>query len=77
MRFEEVAIEGITYRLALDTRAEDRNCGVAPEDVPYQFGEPIVVDRVLVTRLAVTPARVPLSAVPEYLMARASRPRTS
>lgn len=74
-RFDEVSIEGLTYELALDTTAEDRADGAAPEDAPYAFGEPVVVDRVLVTRLTVTPVRVPLDQVPEYLFARASRPR--
>lgn len=74
-RFEEVAIEGLTYRLTLATAPEDRPDGVAPEDAPYTFGDPVVVDRVLVTRLSVTPVRVPLERVPEYLFARAARPR--
>lgn len=72
-RFDRVEIEGLTYRIGLATSAEDRPDAAAPEDAPYAFGDPVVVDRVLVTRLTVTPVRVAPGGVPEFLFARATR----
>ena len=75
--FQSVAIEGITYQTDLVSAPEDRPEPAPPEARDYRFGDPIEIDRVLVTRMVVTPRRVPAGAdeVPEYLFARASRPR--
>ncbi|MBI1798048.1 MAG: class I SAM-dependent methyltransferase [Candidatus Eisenbacteria bacterium] len=75
--FERVAIEGITYRTDLVTAPEDRPEPAPPEARDYRFGDPIEVDRVLVTRMVVTPRCVAGNEVPEYLFARASRPRAA
>jgi len=77
--FEHVTIEGLRYREDLLTGAEDRPEPVAPEERPYRFGDPIDVDRVLVTRLRVVPERTRSTsgAEAEYLFARAVRPAGS
>ena len=76
--YETVELSGLTYDLAVDRGTEERPDATSPEEHPYRFGDPIVIDRALVLRLRVTPRRVPLpgSEVPEYLWVRASRPRT-
>jgi SAM-dependent methyltransferase len=75
--FEAVSIEGITYRIDLVTAPEDRPDPAPPESRDDRFGDPIEIDRVLVTRMVVTPRLVPAGSgeVPEYLFARAARPR--
>jgi SAM-dependent methyltransferase len=76
--FREVRIEGYWLREELRVETEDRPEGVPPEEVPYTFGEPIVVDRVRVVKLVVTPQRsLHPSEPPEYLLAwaRGKRPR--
>jgi SAM-dependent methyltransferase len=75
--FENVRLEGVTYSEALDTEIEERPYAAPPEEMPYRFGEPIVMDRVLVVRMRVTPEREPepWREPPEYLLARGSRPR--
>ena len=70
-RFERVTIEGFTFDLALATATEDRPDPAPPERMPYLFGDPVAVDRVLVTRMSVTPRRVSEGEEPEYLFARA------
>ena len=71
-RFDRVGIEGLTYDVAFETEPEDRSDGVRPEDVPYSPDEPITIDRVLVTRMRVTPRRITNGTeVPEILIARA------
>lgn len=79
LRFEQVTVDGLRYREDLVTGAEDRPESEAPEARPYRFGEPIDVDRVLVTRLRVVPerARSTSGAEAEYLFARAVRPAGS
>ena len=68
--FREVRIEGYWLREELQVETEDRPSATPPEDVPYAFGEPIVVDRVRVVKLVVTPQRsLHPSAAPEYLLA--------
>lgn len=75
-RFATVEIQGLTYAQRLDSVVEERPAAGAPELLPWHPGEPIVIDRVLVTRLVVTPERVdPPHGVPEFLLARARRPR--
>ena len=71
--FESVAISGLTFDVTIRTAPEDRGDAPAPEAVPYVFGEPVVIDRVLVTRMAVTPRFEPPGSVGEYLFARAVR----
>lgn len=75
--YEAVELAGLTYELTIDRSTEERPDPLPPEEAPYRFGDPIVVDRLLVLRLRVTPRRVPVpgSEVPEYLWVRAARPR--
>jgi 2-polyprenyl-3-methyl-5-hydroxy-6-metoxy-1,4-benzoquinol methylase len=75
--FESVTIEGLTYRTDLVTAPEDRPEPAPPEARDYRFGDPIEIDRVLVTRMVVTPRRVTAGEEPEYLFARATRPRAA
>lgn len=77
--FEEVLLEGLTYDVAMERSLEERPDPSAPEEMPYVFGDPIVVDRALAIRMRVTPRRVPLggSEPPEYLWLRAARPRAA
>lgn len=74
-RFDEVLIEGLTFEVTFETAPEDRPEPAPPEAMPYRFGEPIVIDRVLVTRMVVTPRRMTGAEPepPEYLFARATR----
>jgi SAM-dependent methyltransferase len=74
--FSDVRIEGYWLREDLSVETEDRPDGASPEELPYTFGEPIVVDRVRVVRLVVTPQRAlhPAGA-PEYLLAWARSKR--
>lgn len=75
-QFAEVEIQGLTYRQRLESAVEERPAGGAPESLPWRPNDPIAIDRVLVTRLVVTPERVdPPRGVPEFLLARARRPR--
>ena len=71
--FDRVTIEGLTFDVALATAPEERPDAAPPEQRPYRFGDAIEVDRVLVTRMRVTPRRVAGDEVPEYLFARAVR----
>lgn len=75
--FHDVRIEGYWLREDLSIETEDRPTGIPPEELPYTFGEPIVIDRVRVVRLVVTPQRAlhPTES-PEYLLAwaRGKRP---
>lgn len=71
--FDDVRIEGLTFDARFDTAPEDRPDPTPPEAAPYRFGDPIAIDRVLVTRMTVTPRRVTGSEPPEYLFARATR----
>ncbi len=75
--FEDVRIEGLTYDLALETSVEDRPERDPPEVRPYRFGEPVWIDRVVLVRMRVTPRHENelRGNVPEYLWARARRPR--
>lgn len=75
-QFEVLSLEGLTYDLAVDRRSEERPDPIPPHEAPYQFGDPIVVDRAVLLTLRVTPRRVPLPGpeVPEYLWLRAVRP---
>ncbi|HSQ58923.1 MAG TPA: class I SAM-dependent methyltransferase [Acidobacteriota bacterium] len=77
--FEEVRLEGLTYDVAMDRTLEERPDPAAPEEMPYSFGDPIVLDRALAIRMRVTPRRVPLDGAepPEYLWLRAARPRSA
>jgi len=74
-RFRQVSIEGLVYRTEVVTEAEDRPSATPPETAPYRFGEPIEIDRVLVTRVRIVPERAPSTsgAHAEYLWARAVR----
>jgi len=74
--FEDVRVDGLTYRQELVTATESRPDPEPPERMPYAVGDPILVDRVMTVRLQVTPTWVPATAreVPEYLVARARRP---
>jgi SAM-dependent methyltransferase len=76
--FEVVECRGLTYDLAIDRSLEERPDPLPPEEMPYRFGEPILVDRVVALRLRVTPrwADVEGPEPPEYLWVRASRPRS-
>lgn len=76
---EGVDISGLTYDLAIDRATEERPDPEPPEETPYRFGDPIVIDRLVALRLRVTPRRVALPGpeVPEYLWVRAARPRPS
>ncbi len=75
VRFEAVRISGLTYDVSIDRETEERPDPLPPEDRPYRFGDPIVVDRSIVLRMRVTPRRIeiPGPEVPEYLWVRASR----
>ena len=76
--FGEVKVEGITYDVDLETAPEDMSGGEGdPVLAPYRFGDPIRIERAMVVRMKVTPRRVAdlRTEVPEYLWARASRPR--
>lgn len=76
--FRDVRIEGYWLREDLVVETEDRPSTVTPEARPYAFGEPIVVDRVRVVKLVVTPHRALRSAAsPEYLLAWARGKRTA
>ena len=76
---EGVELSGLTYDLAVDRATEDRLAPTPPDLFAYQFGDPIVIDRLVALRLRVTPRRVPLpgSEVPEYLWVRAVRTRST
>ncbi len=69
--FERVEVQGLTFDVAFGTAPEERADGAAPEAAEYRFGEPVEIDRVLVTRMRVTPRRVAAGEAPEYLFARA------
>jgi len=73
--FRDVEILGYDEITQLDTAPEDRPDPQPPETTPYRFGEPIVIDRVLVTRMRVTPSASPLGGarVPGWLLARGRR----
>jgi len=77
VHFEEVAIEGMTYDVAIDRDVEERPDAAPPDAAPYRFGDPIVVDRALLLRMRVTPRTVPIPGpeTPEFLWVRASGPR--
>lgn len=74
-RFEGVELSGLTYDVAIDRETEDRPPALEPEEAPYRFGDPILVDRSIVLRMKVTPrsAAIPGPEVPEYLWVRAVR----
>jgi SAM-dependent methyltransferase len=74
--FESVEISGLTYDVAIERDTEERPDPRPPEEIPYRFGDPIVIDRALLLLMRVTPRRVPIPGpeVPEYLWLRASRP---
>lgn len=74
--FEGVHISGLTYDIEIDRSTEDRADPLPPEEQPYRFGDPIVVDRSVLLRMRVTPRRVDLPGpeAPEYLWVRAIRP---
>ncbi len=76
---EVIDLSGLTYDLALVRTTEERPDPMPPDEFAYQFGDPIVIDRLVTLRLRVTPRRVPLPGpeVPEYLWIRAARPRTA
>jgi SAM-dependent methyltransferase len=71
--FEPVAISDLTFETSIQTAPEDHPDALAPEATPYVFGEPVVIDRVLVTRMRVTPRFEPPGTPGEYLFARAVR----
>ena len=71
--FESVAISGLTFEMSIHTAPEDQADALAPEATPYVFGEPVVIDRVLVTRMRVTPRFEAPGTFGEYLFARAVR----
>ena len=75
VRFEAVRISGLTYDVSIDRETDERPDPLPPEERPYRFGDPIVVDRSIVLRMRVTPRRIeiPGPEVPEYLWVRASR----
>jgi len=75
-RFEGVDVSGLTYDVAIDRETEERPDALPPEEVPYRFGDPIVVDRCILLRMRVNPRRVeiPGPEVPEFLWVRAVRP---
>ena len=68
--FTDVRVEGYWLAEDLVVETEDRPETTPVDERPYTFGEPIVVDRVRVVKLVVTPRRAirPKSA-PEYLLA--------
>jgi SAM-dependent methyltransferase len=73
-RFEGISIRGLTYRVELATAPENRPTGIPVDERPYRFGDPIEIDRVLVTRMRVIPTPVPdAGGEAEYLYARAIR----
>ena len=78
-QFVDVKVTGLTYRTDLETHAENRFDSEPVEKMPYRFGEPIEIDRVLVTRMRVTPqhAASTSGADAEYLWATATRPEGS
>ena len=69
--FDPVEISDLTFATSLHTTPEDRPDLLAPESTPYVFGEAVVIDRVLVTRMRVTPRFEPAGTPGEYLYARA------
>jgi len=79
VNFEAVQLSGLTYDISIDREAEERPDPLPPEDRPYRFGDPIVVDRRVVLRMTVTPRRVsiPGPEVSEYLWVRATRPKAA
>lgn len=74
--FADVDVTGLTYRNTFETVPENRPADGRPEQIPYTFGDPIEIDRVLVTRMRVTPERTESTsgAEAEYLWATAVRP---
>ncbi len=68
--FRDVRVEGYWLAEDLVVETEDRPAGTPPDELPYTFGEPIVVDRVRVVKLVVTPRRaIKPDTTPEYLLA--------
>jgi SAM-dependent methyltransferase len=72
--FTAVEISGYEQKIQLDAAPEDRPESTPPEAMAYRFGDPIVIDRVLVLSMRVTPVLFSLEArVPEFLFARARK----
>ncbi len=76
--FRDVRVEGYWLHEDLTVESEERPSATPVEELPYTFGEPIVVDRVRVVRLVVTPQRAlhPTES-PEYLLAWARGRRSA